>query len=454
MQETTTVQIQGSLFNDESFDKSKLHAFARRLQVKIDVANEALQITGTWHAIAKFREILNEEILKFLSSSDKTTLTTTQDHNKENVYNSASNKGVTHMASLSSDVLALMQKCNVYKHDHLTYDAEGGRVIIECPNDDEAASTIADAFQAQYRQIMMGGKLREFSFPILNISKRRQVDELVTQFNNDYLQSVFRFDEENKVIKCLSMNARQLNHVKAKVKELLEKPDVTTASNTVADTSTSMSMTLPGGRRITLKQANIVEEAVDVIVNAANDTLSHVGGVAAAINKASQNNVQILSTNLMRQHGGHLETGQAVHTGAGGTLKCKYIIHTVGPEKYKHGNQCQQLLWMACMNTLQLAEKLKASSLAIPPISTGIFGVPKELGAKAIIQAVCSYPGNNEGVLQDVRIVIIDKETYEAFKPSFIDLRATCDVSVIATQPAIPFHQSHSWTSESNGIIF
>jgi len=130
----------------------------------------------------------------------------------------------------------------------------------------EAASTIADAFQAKYRQIMVGGKLREFSFPILNVSKRQQVDGLVTQFNNDYPQSVFRFDEKNKVIKCLSMNARQLNHVKVKVKELLEKPDVTTVSNTVADTSTSMSMTLPGGRRITLKQANIVEEAVDVIV--------------------------------------------------------------------------------------------------------------------------------------------------------------------------------------------
>jgi len=358
------------------------------------------------------------------------------------------------MASLSSDVLALMQKCSVYKHDHLTYDAKGGRVIIECPNDDEAASTIADAFQAKYRQIMVGGKLREFSFPILNVSKRQQVDGLVTQFNNEYPQSVFRFDEENKVIKCLSMNARQLNHVKVKVKELLEKPDVTTVSNTVADTSTSMSMTLPGGRRITLKQANIVEEAVDVIVNAANDTLHHAGGVAAAINKASQNNVQILSTNLMHQRGsGHLETGQAVYTAAGGALKCKYIIHTVGPEK-KHGNRCQLFIWMACMNTLQLAEKLKASSLAIPPISTGIFGMPKELGVKAIVQAVCTYPSNNEGILQDVRIVIIDKETYEAFKPPFIDIRATCDVSVIATQPAIPFHQSHSWPSESNGIIF
>ena len=104
---------------------------------------------------------------------------------------------------------------------------------------------------------------------------------------------------------------------------------------------------------------------------------------------------------------------------------------------------------MACINTLQLAETLKANSLAIPPISTGIFKVPKDLAAKTIIQAVCKYPGNNEGFLQDICIVIIDKETY---KPLFVDVRANCHASIIATQPATLFQQNQSWlASKSNG---
>ena len=354
------------------------------------------------------------------------------------------------MGSLRNGVLALMEKSGNYKHDNLTYDPEGGRVIIQCPGDEETASTIAEAFQAQYSQILMGGMLKEYSFPILNIDNRQKIDELVKQFNTDYPQSVFKFDQESEVIKCLSMNARQMARIKAKVKDLLEKPDVPTASASVADTHTSMSMTLPGGRRVTLKQANIVEEAVDVIVNAANDKLNHAAGVAAAINKASHNMVQLHSTHLLQQHGGPLATGQAVHTAAGGALKCKHIIHTIGPEAYKHGNQCQHLLWMACMNTLQLAEKLKAISLAIPPISTGIFQVPKDLVAKTLIQTVCSYPGYTEGVLRDISIVITDKETYEAFKPSFIDVRTKWNAGAAMTQPPIPLQHSHSWPDGIN----
>ena len=108
---------------------------------------------------------------------------------------------------------------------------------------------------------------------------------------------------------------------------------------------------------------------------------------------------------------------------------------------------------MACINTLQLAETLKANSLAIPPISTGLFKVPKDIVANTIFQAVCKYPRNDEGFLQDIRIVIIDKETYEAFKLPFIDARAHCHTSTIATQPVTPFQQSHSsLASKSNGI--
>ena len=450
MQETTTIQMQGPIFNNASFDKSRLRVSARRLQVTIDINNEILQVAGTWVALAKFRQILHEEILKFLKSPKATFPAAQENEEQESTFGSTgtANKDIIHLAgSLSNDMLALIQKCGIYKHDQMTYDTEGGCVVIKCPGDEKTASTIAEEFQAHYGDIMMGGKLKEYSFPIIGINNQQKIDELVKQFNDDFSQSVFKFDQENKVIKCLSMSARQMSHIKTKAKSLLEKldPGPTTASDMATDSATSMSMTVPRRRRITLKQANIVDEEVDVIVNAANERLDHVGGVAAAINRASQYKVQVLSTNLIQQHGRPLKTSQVVHTAAGGALKCKYIIHTVGPEGYKHGDQCQQLLWMACMNALQLAEKLKAVSLAIPPISTGIYQVSKDLVARTITQAVANYPCHDEGLLQDIRIVIIDKDTYDAFKPAFIEMRASCNPGVIATQPTNPLQHSLSW---------
>ena len=86
-------------------------------------------------------------------SSGKTTLPTVQEHKKA----STKNIGIIHLGSLSNDVLALMQKCGIYKHDHMTYDTEGGCVVIKCPGDEKTASMVAEEFQAEYRQIMMGG---------------------------------------------------------------------------------------------------------------------------------------------------------------------------------------------------------------------------------------------------------------------------------------------------------
>ena len=176
----------------------------------------------------------------------------------------------------------------------------------------------------------MGGKLKEHSFPIPSTYNKQQVDELVSQCNNNYSRSIFTHDQKNNVIKCLSMNARQLSHIKEK---MFQQPQVTQESTHI-DIPTSMSLLLTRGRRVTLKQADITKETADAIVNAANERLSHGGGVALAINKASNGVVQQQFMAAIHQHG-LIKVSQAVHTGAGGSLKCKYVIHTVGPERYK-----------------------------------------------------------------------------------------------------------------------
>ena len=211
------------------------------------------------------------------------------------------------------------------------------------------------------------------------------------------------------------------------ISSLSSSPNVTVSGTTTAgiigaDAPTSMSLLLSGGRRVTLKQGDITKETVDAIVNSANEKLLHGVGLAAAINKTSNGAVEQQSLALIQKHG-LIKVTEAVHTGAGGALKCRYVIHTVGPQQYEHKDKSQELLWMACMNTLQLAEKLGVTSLAIPPISSGIFGVPKDVVAKTIINAVCQYPCHTGGLLSDVHIVMISPHLFEAFKPFFIATR-------------------------------
>ena len=50
------------------------------------------------------------------------------------------------------------------------------------------------------------------------------------------------------------------------------------------------------GRSLILKRADIVQEDVAIIVNAANERLAHAGVVAAAIDKASHGVVQHYSS--------------------------------------------------------------------------------------------------------------------------------------------------------------
>ena len=364
--------------------------------------------------------------------------------------------GHIHLTSLSNDVLSLMQKCGVYKNDHLRYDTKSGCVMIECSGDDKAASTIAEEFQIEYRQLMMGGKLMEHSFVVPATHSSQQIEEIVSQLNTDYSQSIFKYDEEGKMVKCLSMNARQLSHIKTKMKESLNtqgaiKPTIASQPSMNA---TSLSLTLSGGRRVTLKQANIVEEEVDVIVNAANDRLVHGAVVAAAINKASQGIVQKLSSELFNTNGS-IPTGQVVYTKAGGDLKCKYVIHAVGPEQYKHKGQSQQLLWNCCINALQLAENLRAESIAFSPISSGLFGLPKETVAEVLINAVCGYQTQSTALLKDVRIIIIDKETFEAFVPFFDskrrEMKSDSNSHTTATSQPMTFvpQRADNWNGKS-----
>lgn len=175
--------------------------------------------------------------------------------------------------------------------------------------------------------------------------------------------------------------------------------------------------------KLSLYQGDITDERVDAIVNAANEWLRHGGGVAAAIVSKGGRQIQDESTWIVQQHG-PLNVGRATYTCAG-NLACRYVIHTVGPEWKKHGKEnCKHFLHRACLESLHIAAvDLELSSIALTAISSGIFGMPKEICAQIMLSAVEAFSSSEEAefsTLRDVRIVIIDEPTLSVFQEEFV----------------------------------
>ncbi len=162
-----------------------------------------------------------------------------------------------------------------------------------------------------------------------------------------------------------------------------------------------------GDRVVKVIKGDITEEDVDAIVNAANSFLKHGGGVAGAIVRKGGRVIQEESDRIVEERG-KVPVGKAVYT-SGGNLKAKYVIHTVGPV-WGEGRE-EEKLRSAVRSALKVAEDLGVSSVALPAISTGIFGYPKREGVKVIVDEVLKFLKNDAQHLKEVRLVSIDSET-------------------------------------------
>ena len=141
---------------------------------------------------------------------------------------------------------------------------------------------------------------------------------------------------------------------------------------------------------IKVKQVDITDLDVDVIVNAANSGLHEGGGACGAIfQKAGSANLTEACSNI-----GGCETGDAVIT-PGFNLLAKYIIHAVGPIWHGGDDNEEKLLYNAYIHSLSLARKNDCHSIAFPLISSGIYGYPKKEAWKVAIKACNDFINEN-----------------------------------------------------------
>ncbi|XP_009696676.1 PREDICTED: poly [ADP-ribose] polymerase 14-like [Cariama cristata] len=171
-----------------------------------------------------------------------------------------------------------------------------------------------------------------------------------------------------------------------------------------------------GGTVIVVCNGNLCNYPVDVVVNASNEDLKHIGGLAEALLKAAGPELQQECDELVRKNG-RLHPGCAVITGAG-KLPCKNIIHAVGPRwRKEEAEKCAFLLKKTVKKTLQLAETYNHCSIALPAISGGVFGFPLELCTYSIVSSIKETLEESMGDcrLKEVHLVDIAQNNIQAF---------------------------------------
>ncbi len=155
----------------------------------------------------------------------------------------------------------------------------------------------------------------------------------------------------------------------------------------------------------TILRQDITKMQVDAIVNAANTELRRGSGVCGAIFQAAGVKALEAACNLVAP----IATGKAVST-PGFALPCKYIIHAAGPVyRGKEASQCEALLRSAYRESLELAFGQGCESIAVPLISSGIYGYPKGEALRVAISTIKAFLEEKE---MDVYLVIFDKVSF------------------------------------------
>jgi O-acetyl-ADP-ribose deacetylase len=174
---------------------------------------------------------------------------------------------------------------------------------------------------------------------------------------------------------------------------------------------------------VELVQGDITDMATDAVVNAANSQLSHGGGVAAAIVKKGGQVIQEESSIWVKAWGGEVSVGSAAIT-SGGKLKAKYVIHAVGP-RMGEGDEDNKLK-KATLSSLQMADRHNLKSVALPAISTGIFGYPMNRCARVMIGATLEYL-NGQSKLERVVFCLWGPEAFGVFEETLSELANSFD---------------------------
>lgn len=163
--------------------------------------------------------------------------------------------------------------------------------------------------------------------------------------------------------------------------------------------------------RIELVQGDITQQQVDAIGNAANAQLAGGGGVDGAIHRSGGPTIM---EETDRRYPQGCPTGSAVISTAG-ALPARYVLHAVGP-RWRGGERGEPAqLAGAYRRALELAVEHRCDSVALPAISTGVYGYPLEAAAEIALRTTQEFLAEH-GQPTLVRFVLFGDDARQVFE--------------------------------------
>jgi O-acetyl-ADP-ribose deacetylase (regulator of RNase III) len=168
--------------------------------------------------------------------------------------------------------------------------------------------------------------------------------------------------------------------------------------------------------RLSIIEGDITQQAVDAIVNAANNSLLGGAGVDGAIHRAAGPGLLAECRTLQG-----CPTGEAKLT-KGYNLPARYVIHTAGPV-WRGGQHGEDVLLARCYRScLTLAEQQGIRTIAFPSISTGAYGFPVVRASSIALGEIALFLKRNSSV-EKIIVVCFEREVFEAYQTTLQEMQ-------------------------------
>jgi O-acetyl-ADP-ribose deacetylase len=158
---------------------------------------------------------------------------------------------------------------------------------------------------------------------------------------------------------------------------------------------------------VVLLADDLTSLAVDAVVFYAKETLVLNSGFGTAIQTRGGDAIRKELEKL-----GGVRMGEAVIS-TGGKLKARHVIHACGP-KFQEADT-ERKLRDCVLAALRLADERGLESIAFPPMGAGFYGVPLELCARVVTDAIRDHL-RKETSLREILICVIDMREFNAFR--------------------------------------
>ena len=233
------------------------------------------------------------------------------------------------------------------------------------------------------------------------------VSKIISLCNKEHKECSFKYMSSTKTIKLVS-----------------KSHDFFTLSLQLVQDLLDFSITLPGNRKLSIRNVNMLDEDVNIYVASAQSDLVIVRGTVcglSAMNVSSHFQLQKYCEEYTKKNG-FLNLTEAAVTPSGG-LKAQWVVHTIIPKAsyLKHNSlaRVHSALHDMLSNILVKAEKLKVQSIAVPPLCFNLHkdehGV--DTAARIMMETFLTYKFS---YLKDIRITVLSADTYNGFVDIFI----------------------------------